>query len=102
LRGVGDTSYIVANKKQGMATEAAHYRHTNNGRIEPPENGYGSERERLLIPNFLLCKDCFWSASEVYRNRISIRSACPACGREGMISMPIWDIGVIKLGDRKN
>jgi hypothetical protein len=80
-----------------MATEAAYYRDTNSGRIEPSENGY-----RLLIPNFLLCKDCFWSASEVYRNRISIRSACPACGHEGMISLPIWGIGVIKLGDRKN
>ena len=82
-----------------MATEAAHYRNTNN---ESSENWYSNVMERLSIPNFLLCKDCFWSASEVYRNRISIRSACPACGHEGMISMPIWDIGVIKLGDRKN
>ena len=85
-----------------MATEASRYRHTNSRRIEPSENGYSNVRERLLIPNFLLCKDCFWSASEVYRNRISIRSACPACGDEGVISMPIWEIGVIKLGDRKN
>lgn len=85
-----------------MATEAAHYRDTNSGRIEPSENGYSNVRERLLIPNFLLCKDCFWSASEVYRNRISIRSACPACVHEEVISMPIRDIGVIKLGDRKN
>jgi len=85
-----------------MATEAAHYRDTNSGRIEPSENGYSNVRERLLIPNFLFCKDCFWSASEVYRNRISIRSACPACGHEEVISMPIWEIGVIKLGDRKN
>ena len=84
-----------------MATEAARYRHTNSRRIEPSENGYSNVRERLLIPNFLLCKDCFWSASEVNRNRISIRSACPACGHEGVISMPIWEIGVIKLG-RKN
>jgi hypothetical protein len=85
-----------------MATEAARYRHTNSRRIEPSENGYSNVRERLLIPNFLLCKDCFWSASEVYRNRISIRSACPACGDEGVISMPIWEIGMIKLGHRKN
>jgi len=85
-----------------MATEAARYRHINSRRIEPSENGYSNVRERLLIPNFLLCKDCFWSASEVYRNRISIRPACSACGHEGVISMPIWEIGVIKLGDRKN
>ena len=95
-------SYIVANKKQEMATEAAPYRHTNSIRIKSSENGYFNVSERLLIPNFLLCKDCFWSASEVYRTRISMSSACPACGHEGVICMPICGIGVIKLDDLKN
>jgi hypothetical protein len=95
-------SYIVANKKQEMATEAARYRHTNSRRIKSSENGYINVSERLLIPNFLLCKDCFWSASEVYRTRISMRSACPACGHEGVIYMPIWGVGMIELGYRKN
>jgi hypothetical protein len=46
-------------------------------------------QERTRTPNFLICKLCFWSASQVCYIRIAIRSKCPACGHDAVRSMPI-------------
>jgi hypothetical protein len=58
-------------------------------RSRSPEDENYNTQERMRTPNFLICKLCFWSASQVCYIRIAIRSKCPGCGHKAVRSMPI-------------
>lgn len=71
---------------------------TNNGfpcdyisieRTRSHEDENHNTKEHMRTPNFLICKLCFWSASQVCYIRMAIRSKCPACGHKAVRSMPI-------------
>jgi len=90
-----DIFYVVACRKIDKWRDVFGYR-TDNHRETKSENIMYVKR-RMLPPNFLLCQQCYWTASQVFYVGIEIWSKCPTCGYSEVISEPIWRPSIASL-----